>query len=164
MMGTWVTSLSSSSLGKYTTVNQINQSITQIMNFLLGVHLSVHGETAFGFSRHFALRKEFIADVLCVKLLKKSPKDMQKKLNVMQDCQSFWPHTHTMTVRRARPIPHLLERVGGDHFFFPPLGTRRRDWPYVNTDDVFYHLGHAGHNGRSPWLSSFQTWTLSASR
>lgn len=43
----------------------------QIMNFLLGVHLSVPAEMAFGFSRHFALRKEFIAALLYVKLLKK---------------------------------------------------------------------------------------------
>lgn len=63
-----MTTLSSSSLGKYTTVNQINQSITQVINFLLGVHMFVHGEVAFGFRRHFALRKGFIADLLCVKL------------------------------------------------------------------------------------------------
>jgi len=66
-----VTPLSSSSLGKYTTVNQINSSITQIMNFLLGVHLSVCGEMAFGFSGRFAFRKAFIADLPCVNLLKR---------------------------------------------------------------------------------------------
>ena len=87
---------------------------------------------------------------------------MQKKLNVMQDCQSFWAHTQTMRVRRARPIPHLSVRVGGDHFSSPPLGTRGREWPYVSTDDAVYHLGHAGHNCRLPCLPSLQIWTLSA--
>lgn len=134
-MEMWVTHLASSSLGKYTTVNQINRSFIQIINFLLTVSSPAStgilplGRTSW--------------QTLSIKLIKHSiTQEHAEKSKTSHRAASPSVLIPQHVSEKRRPYSSFLgKQAESDHFSFLFLRTRARDWADVNTLNVITQPG-----------------------
>lgn len=156
----WVTHLASSSLGKYTTVNQINRSFIQIINFLLTVYSPVCGEVASASTGILPLGRTSW-QTLSIKLIKHSiTQEHAEKSKTSDRAASLSVLIPQHVSEKRRPYSSFLgKQAESDHFSFLFLRTRARDWADVNTLNVITQPGRT-QLLVALVLSSFQTWTL----